>query len=256
MPLKFSVTQVMIGHLDLVESCQLMQKLGYDALELRVRYTDGANDITPDNISERAEEIKACVAEHGLLLSNFASNQSLDAPGAMDVVRKLAEGAVACGCPAIRLGCRGYPADGSEDYWEIFEGAVKQYTEAIAITKAHGLKVFLEMHGGTIHPSASLAYRIVSNFSPEDIGVIYDPQNMVRDGFETIPLALQLLGPYVVSPLRNPPLLVVCASFSDRLLMMAGPRSHRRSRAVPTPGKIGLDLCHKCQHPQTGLFIN
>ena len=24
-----------------------------------------------------------------------------------------------------------------------------------------------------------------------------DPQNMVRDGFETIPLALQLLGPYV-----------------------------------------------------------
>jgi hypothetical protein len=32
------------------------------------------------------------------------------------------------------------------------------------------------MHGGTIHPSASLAYRIVSNFAPEDIGVIYDPQ--------------------------------------------------------------------------------
>lgn len=120
MPLKFSVTQVMIGHLDLVESCELLQKLGYDALELRVRYTDGESDITPDNILSRADEIKQVVADHGLVLSNFASNQSLDAEGGMEVVRKLAEGAVACGCPAIRLGCRGYPADGSEDYWEIF----------------------------------------------------------------------------------------------------------------------------------------
>ena len=47
--------------------------------------------------------------------------------------------------------------------------------QALEITKAHGLKVFLEMHGGTIHPSASLAYRIVSNFEPQDIGVICEP---------------------------------------------------------------------------------
>lgn len=195
--LKFSVTQVMIGHLNTRQSCKLLQRLGYDALELRVRYTDGADDITPDNVLSRADEIRSVVEEHGLVLSNFASNQSLDADGALDVVQKLAEGAAACGCPAIRLGCRGYPADGSEDYWDIFHGAVAQYAAAIEITRSYGLKIFLEMHGGTIHPSASLAHRIVSNFEPQDIGVIYDPQNMVRDGFETISLALQLLGDYV-----------------------------------------------------------
>ena len=77
---------------------------------------------------------------------------------------------MASGCPAIRLGCRRYPADGSEDYWATFDGAVKQYAAALETTRALGLKVFVEMHGGTIHPSASLAHRIVSNFAPADIG--------------------------------------------------------------------------------------
>lgn len=72
-----------------------------------------------------------------------------------------------------------------------------QYAEAIEITRAHGVKVLVEMHGGTIHPSASLAHRLVSNFDSAHIGVIYDPQNMVRDGFETIPLAIDLLGDYL-----------------------------------------------------------
>ena len=58
------------------------------------------------------------------------------------------------------------------------------------------IKVLVEMHGGTIHTSACLAHRIVSNFDAKDIGVIYDPQNMVRDGFETIQLAVELLGDY------------------------------------------------------------
>ena len=99
-----------------------------------MRYTDGETDVTPDNVLAKAEEIKATVASHGLVLSNFASNQSLDEEGALETVRKLAEGAQACGCPAIRLGCRGYPADGSENYWDIYEGAVKQYAAVRAGT--------------------------------------------------------------------------------------------------------------------------
>eukprot|EP01046_Picozoa_sp_COSAG06_P085316 COSAG06_NODE_32026_length_512_cov_1.164649_1_plen_128_part_10 len=125
--LRFGVTQVMIGHLDTRQSCELLQQLGYDALELRVRYTDGPNDVTPDNVLSRADEIRSVVAEHGLVLSNFASNQTLDDDGALEVVQKLAEGAAACGCPAVRLGCRGDPSDGSEDYWDRLNSAVKEY---------------------------------------------------------------------------------------------------------------------------------
>ena len=45
--------------------------------------------------------------------------------------------------------------------------------------------------------SASLAYRIASNFSPDEMGVIYDMNNMAKDGFETSRIGLELLGPYV-----------------------------------------------------------
>ena len=48
-----------------------------------MRYTDGETDVTPDNVLAKAEEIKATVASHGLVLSNFASNQSLAEEGAL-----------------------------------------------------------------------------------------------------------------------------------------------------------------------------
>jgi sugar phosphate isomerase/epimerase len=110
-------------------------------------------------------------------------------------VELLAKGAQAVGCPAIRLSCPGY--NGTVNYHELYDEAVSNYKGALEITRSYGVKVLVEMHGGTIHPSASLAHRIVSNFDPADIGVIYDPQNMVIDGFETIQLALELLGDYL-----------------------------------------------------------
>jgi sugar phosphate isomerase/epimerase len=55
----------------------------------------------------------------------------------------------------------------------------------------------VEIHHGTICPSASSAYRLVSHFDPEAIGVIYDPGNMVFEGFEDYRLGIELLGPYL-----------------------------------------------------------
>ena len=110
-------------------------------------------------------------------------------------VKLLTEGAQAVGSPAIRLSCPGY--DGTVNYHKLYYQAVGNYEGALKITAPAGVKVLVEMHGGTIHPSASLAHRIVSNFDAGDIGVIYDPQNMVKDGFETTALAIDLLGSYL-----------------------------------------------------------
>jgi hypothetical protein len=37
------------------------------------------------------------------------------------------------------------PKDGSEDYWAIYEGAVKQYAAALEITRSFGLKVLVQI---------------------------------------------------------------------------------------------------------------
>eukprot|EP01045_Picozoa_sp_COSAG04_P005930 COSAG04_NODE_283_length_18154_cov_432.957020_8_plen_234_part_00 len=153
-----------------------------------------ASDVSPTNVLGKADEIKQLLADHGLSCCAFAASCEASE---LDEVRLLAEGAAAVGCPLVRLGCRRYPADGSLDYNEMFDEAVAHYAAALEVTRSFGVKIIVEMHGGTLHPSASLAHRIVSNFSSDNIGVIYDPQNMVMDGFETTPLAIQLLGDYL-----------------------------------------------------------
>jgi sugar phosphate isomerase/epimerase len=195
----------MLPNYDLAGTCKLLQDNAYDGLELRVRYYTGdadaapscwgrhLTDVSPDNVLEKAPEIRATLADHGLAAASFASNCGAHE---LETVAKLAAGAEAIGCPRVRVGApRGY--NGSVNYWELYDEAVKAYEQVIGIFKPRGIKAVIEIHGGTIMVSASLAHRIVSNFDPADIGVIYDPQNMVADGFETTPLGLDLLGDYV-----------------------------------------------------------
>lgn len=205
MALKYSVTSVMLPTYDLPGTCKLLKDNGYDGLELRVRYYTGAadaapgcwgrhlTDVSPDNVVARADEINAVMADHGLPVVSFASNCGAHE---LETVKKLAAGAEALNCPRIRVGApRGY--NGTVNYWTLYDEAVRAYEQVIEVFRPRGIKAVIEIHGGTIMVSASLAHRIVSNFDASDIGVIYDPQNMVADGFETTSLALDLLGDYL-----------------------------------------------------------
>lgn len=207
--MKYSATTVFLPQLTLVQQAELLSRLGYDGMELRVRRVSPeqrskaepsfwgyhVNDLTPENFAARAGEIRRVLSDHGLALAGIASAAACTD---LDQIRLLVEGAVAAGAPFIRVSAAsGYKPDGSQDYWQIYGETVAGYARVLQITRGTGVKIVLEIHGGTIHCSASLAHRIVSHFDPAEVGVIYDPQNMVRDGFETTALAVQLLGPYL-----------------------------------------------------------
>ena len=202
--MKFSVTSVILADLDVVETCRLLQRLGFEGVEWRVRTTPtsaqgysmwGAHktDLSPDNIAKRAAEVRRVTEDHGLAMPIIASNARADE---LDTIRKLAEGAALLGGVPVRVGApRGY--DRSRPYGELFNEAVDAYGKALDVLKAAGQTAIIEIHGGTIMVSASLAHRIVSRFSPADIGVIYDANNMAKDGFETFRIGMELLGPYL-----------------------------------------------------------
>lgn len=207
--MKYSATTVFMPSLTMAEQAAMLARLGFNGVELRVRRVSDdqrakaepsnwgyhVNDITPENFAEKSGEINSILADHGLSFVGIAANAPCTD---LEQIKHLVEGAVKCGSPLLRVGASaGYKADGSQNYWEIYGETVAGFARVLELTKGTGIKLLIEMHGNTIHPSASLAYRIASNFSPEDVGVIYDPQNMVRDGYETIALALQLLGPYL-----------------------------------------------------------
>ncbi len=207
--MKYSATTVFLPHLTLEEQAELLARLGFDGIELRVRRVSPedrarkkpsnwgwhVNDITPENFEAKAPEIRSVLDRAGIALAGIASNAPCTD---LEQIKRLVAGAVAAGAPFIRVGAAaGFRADGSTDYRAVYGETLAGYARALEISRGSGVRIVLEIHGGTIHPSASLAYRIVSQFPPADVGVIYDPQNMVRDGFETTALALQLLGPYL-----------------------------------------------------------
>ena len=207
--MKYSVTSVCLPKLTMVEQCQFLKKLGFDGIELRCRRVSDdvrakaepavwgyhVNDVTPENLKEKAPELKAIMEDNGIELAGLATRMSCIE---MEEFKHALEGAVAIGAPFMRVGAAaGYSMDADENYKAIYGDTIAGFARCLELTKGTGVKLILEMHGWTIHPSASLALRIVSNFSPNEIGVIYDPQNMVRDGFETISLAIPMLGEYI-----------------------------------------------------------
>ncbi|MCP4644888.1 MAG: sugar phosphate isomerase/epimerase [bacterium] len=205
--MKYSVTSVILPDLDVVETCSLLQDLGYDGVEWRVRYTPddavgkgfsncwGAHktDLSPANLVERADEIATITADHGLEIAAIAANLRCDE---LDDVKRLAEGVAKLGGAPIRLGApRGF--DRTASYEDLYDEAVDAYGRAVEVLQSYGLRAIIEIHGNTIMVSASLAHRIASNFSPDEMGVIYDVNNMAKDGFETFRIGLELLGDYL-----------------------------------------------------------
>lgn len=204
--MKYSVTTVALPHLSLEETVDFVSRLGYDGVELRVRripsqaagqpysfWGNHKNDLSPNNFVQLAPRIRQLCEARGLAIPALASNATA---ADLDDIRRLAEGAALCGCPLVRIGApRRY--DGSVPYAEIFAEAAEAFGRALEAIKPFGVRGLLEIHGGTVTVSVGLAYRLVSLFPPDQIGVIYDVQNMIREGFEGLRLGLDVLGPYL-----------------------------------------------------------
>lgn len=209
--MRFSVTTVILPTLDLEETVKLLSRLGFQGVEWRVRrippdkkeapfsfWGNHKNDLTPERFLREAAQIRKLCDDHGLRIVSLAAQARADQ---LEEVKLLADGAAAVAGngtppPLLRIGPpRNY--DGGTNYHILYREAVEAYGKALEITRPRRVKMVMETHNNTLCVSASLAHRLVSPFSPEDLGVIYDPQNAVVDGYETPQLALELLGPYL-----------------------------------------------------------
>ena len=79
----------------------------------------------------------------------------------------------------------------------LFKTGVEYLKDVEQMCKQYGVKGLVETHHMTITPSASLAHRLVNQFDPNHIGVLYDPGNMVHEGFENYRMGMELLGDYL-----------------------------------------------------------
>lgn len=204
MPFRYSAFTVMMPEYTLAEAAALLKELGYDGVEWRVHsvpqtplaktdfWRGNKATIDLDTILNTAKDIRQITLDAGLEIVGLGTYLSYKMTAE---VERCMEAARIMGCRSIRVSPPSY--DGTENYNDLYEEAVDGFMRIEELAKEYRVRANIELHVGNICPSASLGYRFVQNFDPDQIGVIFDPGNMIIEGHENWQMGLDLLGPYL-----------------------------------------------------------
>lgn len=186
------------------EAVTALKEHGYDGVEWRVidqqpspnnqpSFWTGNNCTWPlSTFIEDAPRIRQLTIEAGLEMPALGTYASCGDPGAVEQVMK---GAAALGVPQLRINVPKY--DGQAPFRELRDTAMAQYREVASMARQHGVRALVEIHHGSIVPSASAAALFLDGLDPQDVGAIHDAGNMVYEGHEQYRLGLETLGPYL-----------------------------------------------------------
>jgi sugar phosphate isomerase/epimerase len=213
LPYKFPLgyTAVMLPELDLQEQIALSQSLGVTHVSLRPRmvpaeqvgkpYNNWGNykfDLTPARLVREGKEIKKQLDDGGMTVCGTVPAINTDA--ADSVLIEAFEGAalVNAGCTRVApTGGRGYPSTGAFNYQEWLDKTVAGYAKAVKLAKPFGIKVVIETHAQLIAASPALALNVCKNFTPAEIGTIFDIANFNIEGNYQPNLAVAVLNDYI-----------------------------------------------------------
>ena len=171
------------------EIVERLQEFGYHGVEWRI-HQEG--HVRLKELEKKAEYIKKITESHNLKIVSLITYLPVQN---IESIEKVFQAAQRMDCSRVRLWPP--PYDGKSDYHRLCDGGLRQMDKVDKLAQEYDIRVLFETHPGTIIPSPSLAYRWVSKFSPERIGVIFDPGNMVTEGMENWGLGLEILGDYL-----------------------------------------------------------
>lgn len=203
--MKFSVFTVMTPDLTPQELVTSLKEYGYDGVEWRFKETpkeirqeeptfwrNNLCTIPPDSTEEQLSSWLELTKGTDISVSSITPYLQC---GDLTATEHVLQVAHKLGAEKIRVGVPRY--DRSRNYNDLFEEANRYLNEVEGMCKHYQIKGLVETHHETIAPSASLAHRLVKQFDPECIGVLYDPGNMVFEGYENHRMGLELLGPHL-----------------------------------------------------------
>ena len=192
-----------------IEACQLIKSLGFDGVQPRIVAAasaafDAAKPFNPWSnnkcgISEEAffadpKGVLAPATSIGLQISSVASYAgTADMPRAVSMVKACSR----AGIRHVRIGVLPLPKETKFDVGAYLDRCRGAYRELVGEAKKVGVRPCIELHAGGICASASGVMAILKGIPPEDVGVLFDPGNMIYEGWEAPQVALNVLGPYL-----------------------------------------------------------
>ncbi len=148
--------------------------------------------IDPEHTEPNVSIIKQSVQQHQL--ESIALVPYLKC-GDLDSTHHAFATAQQLGASMMRVGVPMY--DRTRHYRDLDAEATRYLSSVQELAQQYGVQALIETHHQTIAASASAALRLVEHLDPEHVGVLYDPGNMVHEGYENYRMGLQLLGPYL-----------------------------------------------------------
>jgi sugar phosphate isomerase/epimerase len=156
-----------------------LAEMGAHGAELVVR--DGQT-VTPAGPA-RLRDVAAELTRHGLDLG-VVTTDLVEADDTADAILGVCAD---LGVPLVRVGWWRY--DATLGYQRILDRARRDLAGLAGLGRRHGVRLALQLHHGTIHPSAAHALRLT-----EELAVYLDPGNQAMEGSEHLPMSLDLLG--------------------------------------------------------------
>lgn len=203
--MKYTVFTVMTPDLTPADLTASLKEYGYSGVEWRCKHVPaeikgdkpsywGNNlcTIDPDATDEELDGWLRLTQEQGLEVTAVTPYLTCGDLAATERVLQIAS---KLGAKTIRVGVPSY--DRKTNYNTLYEQATRYLSEVQELCKQYRVKGLVETHHLTISCSAALAHRLVNGFDPDHIGVLYDPGNMVHEGYENYRMGMELLGPYL-----------------------------------------------------------
>lgn len=186
--MRYSVFTVMMGPLPKEEVVELLIRYGYEGVEWRVH---PEFHLDPENIERDLKEAKEICEEAGLKIVALAPYLPLGTPLLESVVRSAGE----YGVPLVRVGVPSYT--GEVCYWSLYDDTRRKLEEFQKLGEKTGVKGVIEIHMGNIATSPSLAKWLLKDLNPRYLGAIFDPGNMIAEGYEAWKMGMEILGEHL-----------------------------------------------------------
>lgn len=195
-PMKILLHTMATPHLDPLGALDMAHELELDGIDL-ISQSGYRCGLPPDAPAEQARELAEAAAERNVAIRSLtpyckAINDIDDTvrSGAIADFERAIASAAALGAKNVRVLAG---SEVSPDNWPAsLEILVDSLRSLADIASRAGVALNIENHDGTLADDAARTMQIWRAVDHDNVGIIYDPANLVRDGKETFPESMDI----------------------------------------------------------------